>query len=212
MRKKNGKLLLTSLTTIFIGFIFAYSIQITYSALTDHDKKENSFQIGNLNTTIKEEFDPPKEFEPDKEYEKKVEIKNTGSLDSFVRVLALPVITAEADDGTTIVLSATTDGATPILTIDYNLVDWIDGKDGYFYYKKKLVTGEKTAALFSTVKMNKANISEEYNRAKLTFEIKVEGIHTTKYAYRDAWWGGSVPPTGSELAEVDNTLKTQTID
>ncbi|MTD38340.1 hypothetical protein GIX45_06840 [Erwinia sp. CPCC 100877] len=212
MRKKNRKLLLMSLTTIFIGFIFAYGIQATYSALTDHDKKENSFQIGNLNTTIEEEFELPEEFKPDKEYEKKVVIENTGGLASFVRVLALPVITVEADDGTKILLSASTDGAAPTLTIDYNLVDWIDGKDGYFYYKKKLAIGEKTAALFSTVKMNKDNITDAYNGAKLTFEIKVEGIHTTKYAYRDAWWGGTVPPTGSELAEVDNTLKTQTID
>ncbi|GGD02993.1 hypothetical protein [Enterococcus wangshanyuanii] len=187
-----------------------YGVRATYSALTDHDQKQNDFQIGNLKSSIEEDFTPPSSFEPDIDYTKRVSIKNTGGLESFIRVLATPVITVETDEGVDALLPATTNGDKAVLTVDYNLTEWIDGKDGYFYYKKKLMQNEDTAPLFSKVRMNKENISDEYKSAKMTFEIKVEGIHTTKFAYRDAWWNSEIPILESPLYKVDEVLSSQT--
>lgn len=202
-----------SLCTCFIVVIvcFSFGLYQTYAALTDSDKKQNEFRLGDFQTSIEEEFDPPASFNPDKEYMKKVTIKNTGEQASFIRVLALPIMTKKQASGTTILLPATTDGATPILTIDYNLSDWIDGQDGYFYFKKTVGKNERTTQLFSKVKMNKANITEEYTDANLSFEIKAEGISTTKFAYRDAWWKGQIPTSGVYL-EIDQLLKEEAID
>lgn len=200
---------------LFTGFLvmiicLSFGLYQTYAALTDSDQKQNEFRVGNLQTSIEEEFDPPTIFEPDKEYLKKVTIKNTGEQDIFIRVLALPVLTKAQANGSLTLLPATVDGPTPILSIDYNLTDWTNGNDGYFYYKKKLLKGEQTTKLFTKVKMNQANITEEYEGVLLSFEVKVEGISTTKYAYRDAWWSGQIP-TSKPLLEVDNLLKNQTI-
>ncbi|MGX7151195.1 hypothetical protein [Enterococcus ureasiticus] len=201
---------------LFTGFLvmlvsLSFGLYQTYAALTDSDQKQNEFRLGDFQTSIEEEFDPPMTFEPEKEYLKKVSIKNTGEQESFVRVLALPVLTKKQPNGSITLLPATIDGPAPILSIDYNLNDWIDGEDGYFYYKKKLTKGESTTNLFTKVKMNQANITEEYAGVLLTFEVKAEGISTTKFAYRDAWWGGEIPTVNPSL-EIDDQLKNQTIN
>lgn len=201
---------------LFTGFLvvlvsLSFGLYQTYAALTDSDQKQNEFRLGDFQTSIEEEFDPPMTFEPEKEYLKKVSIKNTGEQESFIRILALPVLTKKQTNGVITLLPVTTDGAAPILSIDYNLTDWIDGEDGYFYYKKKLIKGESTTNLFTKVKMNQANITEEYIGVVLSFEVKAEGISTTKFAYRDAWWGGKIP-TNNPKIEIDEQLKNQTIN
>lgn len=213
---KSKKKLLLNKTSVFflgivtvIGLITYKGIGQTYAALTDADEKQNEFRVSDLKTEIEEEFVPPGTFEPEKDYQKIVTVKNTGDMNSFVRVLALPVITKTDNSGAVTLLPATTEGSDAVLTIDYNLADWIDGKDGYFYYRNKLTAGEKSTPLFTTVRMNQANITNEYTDAVLDFEIKVEGIGATKYAYRDAWWNGQTP-TVSPLLDVDNALKGQT--
>ncbi|MBP2099935.1 hypothetical protein [Enterococcus rivorum] len=204
--KKNLILLLGLLIAVIS--LSASLYQKTFASLTDHDEKQNKFRIGDLKVSVEEEFQPPITFEPDVIYPKKVWVKNTGELNSFVRVLALPILSKKQANGSTLLLPATTTGIAPILTIDYNLSDWIDGGDGYFYYKKKLSKGEKTPLLFSSVTLNQDNITEEYKDVKLSFEIKAEGIGISKYAYRDAWWNSSIPVSG-ELLQVDNLLKDQ---
>ncbi|WP_236674638.1 hypothetical protein [Enterococcus sp. BWR-S5] len=214
-KKSKKKLLLNKMSVFFLAIVAVLSVlaykglQQTYAALTDADEKQNEFRISDLRTEIEEEFVPPGTFEPEKDYKKIVTVKNTGDMNSFVRVLALPVITKTSSGGAVTLLPATTEGSDAVLTIDYNLTDWVDGKDGYFYYKKKLTAGEKTAPLFTIVRMNQANITDEYTGAVLDFEIKVEGIGATKYAYRDAWWN-SQTPSASPLLDVDNLLKDQT--
>ncbi|OEG14703.1 hypothetical protein BCR23_12340 [Enterococcus quebecensis] len=214
-KRQKKKFLTVKQLLLFVGLLiiivsFSSGLYKTYAALTDKDQKQNEFRIGDFQTSIEEEFDPPANFEPDKEYLKKVSIRNTGEQESFIRVLALPVLTKKQVNGTTQLLVATVEGPTAVLTIDYNLTDWFDGKDGYFYYKKKLIKGESTTNLFTKVMMNKGNITEEYEGVFLSIEIKAEGISSTKFAYRDAWWGGKTPIENPLLA-IDESLKNQTI-
>ena len=191
-------------------FSLSFGLYQTYAALTDSDQKQNEFRVGNLQNTIEEEFDPPAVLEPEKDYLKKVAIKNTGEQESFIRVLALPILSKKQPNGSITLLPATVNGPVPVLSVDYNLKDWINGEDGYFYYRYKLIKGASTTNLFTNVKMNQANITEEYQGATLSFEVKVEGISTTKFAYRDAWWSGKIPTENPQL-EVDNALKNQTV-
>ncbi|OJG87526.1 alternate signal-mediated exported protein [Enterococcus silesiacus] len=191
-------------------FSLSFGLFQTYAALTDSDQKQNEFRVGNLQNTIEEEFDPPAVLEPEKDYLKKVAIKNTGEQESFIRVLALPILSKKQPNGSITLLPATVNGPVPVLSVDYNLKDWINGEDGYFYYRYKLTKGASTTNLFTNVKMNQANITEEYQGATLSFEVKAEGISTTKFAYRDAWWSGKIPTENPQL-EVDNALKNQTV-
>lgn len=218
MKKKQGSKKHLSIKQLFLfaGFLvmlisLSFGLYQTYAALTDRDQKQNEFRVGNFQTSIEEEFDPPASFEPEKDYLKKVAIKNTGEQESFIRVLALPILTKKQANGSILLLPATTDGPAPVLSIDYNLTDWINGNDGYFYYKKKLKKNERTANLFTKVKMNQAAITDEYKGVLLSFEIKAEGISATRYAYRDAWWNGEIP-TIAPLVQIDDLLKIQTVN
>lgn len=198
----------------FLSFVcLAYGTYSTYSALTDHDEKVNEFRFSNLKTTVEEEFDPPGNFKPDVDYTKKVTMSNAAEADVFVRVIALPKISkTESGSNTEILLPSGTEGAAPVLTMDYNLADWIDGQDGYFYYKTKVPKGGTTQPLFTTVRLNGSNIDKElYDGSTLTVEIKVESIGTSQFAYRDAWWNGQTPAT-DPLREIDNVLKSQTVE
>lgn len=49
----------------------SFGLYQTYAALTDSDQKQNEFRLGDFQTSIEEEFDPPMTFEPEKEYLKK---------------------------------------------------------------------------------------------------------------------------------------------
>ncbi|ALS01716.1 hypothetical protein ATZ33_10130 [Enterococcus silesiacus] len=217
MKKKQNvkKYLSIKQCCLFTGFLvmlfsLSFGLFQTYAALTDSDQKQNEFRVGNLQNTIEEEFDPPAVLEPEKDYLKKVAIKNTGEQESFIRVLALPILSKKQPNGSITLLPATVNGPVPVLSVDYNLKDWINGEDGYFYYRYKLTKGASTTNLFTNVKMNQANITEEYQGATLSFEVKAEGISTTKFAYRDAWWSGKIPTENPQL-EVDNALKNQTV-
>ncbi|MTD38398.1 hypothetical protein GIX45_07130 [Erwinia sp. CPCC 100877] len=214
VKRKNNFLSKKQLCLYFSSIItlvmLSFGLYQTHAALMDSDEKQNDFRVGNVQTEIVEEFNPPAVFEPDKDYVKKAAVKNTGEQAIFVRVLALPMLTKKQSGGSPLLLPATTDGAAPVLTIDYNLTDWLDGADGYFYYKKRLNKNEITNDLFTKVRMNAANITEEYTGANLTFELKAEGIGITPFAYRDAWWNGQ-RPTNVPLVTVDDVLKDQTV-
>lgn len=183
-------------------------LDTTYSALTDQDMKQNEFRVPNFQLSIEEEFEPPKNFKPNVDYKKIVTIKNTGGMASFVRVLALPVLSQQDSEGVQLIPTVT-NGGDELVEVDYNLVDWIDGGDGYFYYRKKLQSQESSSPLLKKVKL-RANGTSEYSEVALNFEIKVEGIHVTKSGYRDAWWKGEIP-ISNPLLEVDNTLKVEAI-
>ncbi|OEG12522.1 hypothetical protein BCR25_06970 [Enterococcus termitis] len=201
-------LLLSTLTILVCLGIGMYQ---TYAALTGQDSKENNFKIADFKTSIEEDFQPSKKFEADIDYKKIVRVKNDGEDLAFVRVLVSPVITTkDTMTNQTILLPATMNGSAPVLSIDFNDVDWIDGQDGFYYYKQALKTGEKTSSLFEKVRMNSQSIDTNYTGAILTFELKVESVNTTAYAYRDAWWNGQKPTVGV-LLPIDQVLEPQVI-
>jgi hypothetical protein len=214
MKRKNKvlstKQLCLYLSSIVTLVMLSFGLYHTHAALMDKDQKQNDFRVGNVKAEIVEEFNPPAVFEPDTDYVKKAAVKNTGEQAIFVRVLALPMLTKKQSSGSALLLPATTTGAAPVLTIDYNLTDWLDGADGYFYYKRKLNKNETTNNLFTKVRMNAANITPEYAGANLTFELKAEGIGISPFAYRDAWWNGQ-RPANAPLATIDDLLKDQTL-
>lgn len=199
-RTKNKRFLLAVLFLVVPLIITGY-LGYTYASMTDYDEKKNFFRVGNLEAKIVEEFKPPTIFEKDIRYTKNVTVVNEGEQKAFIRVMSMPMITTKDNDtGDTIVLNS----GPKALAINYNFNDWVDGQDGYYYYKKILNIGEKSKELFSTVQL-----LENYLNTQLTVEVKVEAINTTKYAYRDAWWGSENPPTNNVLKNIDMILSSQ---
>ncbi|MBP1042822.1 hypothetical protein I6N95_17535 [Vagococcus sp. BWB3-3] len=213
-KKKINLLIVVAVFVIFLGISLLGYKGYTYSIERHSEMKTNDFSIGDLKVQVVEEFTPVTETTIDKPYTKKVTAKNNGELPAFVRILAFPeVLSKEDDDGVNVSLPARI--GTEILLLDSSdnpiadTADWVDGEDGYYYYLKALLPGETTAPLFEKVKLSdhvKDYVDNWYEGASLTIDVRAESIHTTQWAYRDAWWQGQTPANG-KLLLVENALK-----
>ncbi|MEO1770000.1 hypothetical protein [Candidatus Enterococcus ferrettii] len=181
---------------------------LVYAAMTAQDRKENDFQVGQVETRIFEEnFDETMtEIPKDQSIPKEVRIENTGTIRQFVRVMVLPEVRKS------IVGDAENEQVLP-LPIDTSIelegmetTDWIDGGDGYYYYNKRLDSGDRTSYLFESVRLPE-QLSDRYHQTTLTISLKVETINCAQFAYRDAWWQGNTPEADSPLEAVDEALK-----
>jgi hypothetical protein len=211
-RLVSKKVLVLLLSVLTIVICLGIGMYQTFAALTGQDSKENNFKVADFKTSIQEDFQPIQNLEANIDYKKVVTVKNDGEDLAFIRVLVSPVITTkDTVTNQTFLLPATMNGSSPVLSVDFNTTDWINGEDGFYYYKQALKAGEMTSTLFEKVRMNSQAIDANYDDAKLTFELKVESVNTTAYAYRDAWWNGEKPSAGV-LLPVDQVLETQVIE
>lgn len=181
-----------------------------YAAMTATDKKENDFQVGQVQTEIIEAYDHDRtEVVLDEVVEKDVVIKNVGTINQFVRVMVM------AEVRTSIVGDPNNQQILPLrigtdLFLENGVAaDWVDGGDGYYYYTKEAVApDQKTSKLFESVRLSD-QLSARYHEANLSITLKVETINCSEFAYRDAWWQGTTPASGI-LQTVDDVLKDLT--
>lgn len=175
---------------------------VAYAAMTVREEKVNFFQIGNFQTKIEEVFKEPTTISPNTSVEKKVTIKNTGSVDQFIRVMILPEIRLESGESNRLLPSKIGEE----VLLDLNTTQWKLGEDGYYYYLNVLESDPSKVAenLFTKVTLKK-ELGQEYQNASFILLVKVEAINCAKFAYRDAWWQGTTPNNGN-LQIIDNQL------
>lgn len=178
-----------------------------YAAMTAQDRKENDFQVGQVETQLLEDFDGITEIELGKSIEKEVLIKNTGTIKQFTRVMILPEIwTSVAGDTNNKQVLPLVIG-TDLVLENLNTSDWKDGGDGYYYYIKEALKPKKsTTSLFTSIKLSNS-LSDHYHDAEFTLSLKVETINCNEKAYRQAWWQGKTP-TDQPLKAIDDELKS----
>lgn len=66
-------------------------------------------------------------------------------------------------------------GDTDLIDIDFNMTDWLDGGDGYYYYKKPLSTEAETEQLFSTVTLA-AETGNEYQGCTINIVVTADAV------------------------------------
>lgn len=131
---KNKKLV------VLLSCVLILSLCLTgvLAYLTDGDFARNKFIVGGNRIEIEEGFIPPPELKPGVSFTKNVRVKNTGSSDCYVRVMAV----------------FTTSDMEKYCEVDWNTTDWVfNEEDGYWYYPKSISTGDKTPSLFTKVKI-----------------------------------------------------------
>lgn len=112
----------------------------TFAWLTSKpDMLNNSFTVGTVSVEVDEELDG--------NTKKNVTIKNTGSSDAYIRATVVyNWVNANGD---------MLYGEPPYENIDYsvsyNTTDWIQGSDGYWYYKYKVASNASTKNLINTL-------------------------------------------------------------
>ena len=181
---------------------------LVYAAMTASDRKENDFQVGQVEAAIEEDFEIRTELPLDFSVKKEVLIKNNGTINQFVRVMVSPQVQAtiagDAQNKQVLPLKIGTD----LILEEMTTADWVDGGDGYYYYIKEAVKPTKeTSELFKKVKLSD-QLRDRYHEAELLITIKAETVNCAKFAYRDAWWQGNTPTAGP-LKDIDDALKTK---
>lgn len=196
---------------IYVGFIIALALLLisggyfVYAAMIAHDQKANDFQIGQVETKLEEIFDETiQEIELDSSIEKNVSIKNTGTINQFVRVMILPEVRSPIDGNTNCIqiLPLIIGKDLELENMDTN---WLDGKDGYYYYVgSEIAPDESTGSMFESIKLS-SSLSEQYHESDFSIYLKVETINCEESALRNAWWQGEIP-LEEPLKTIHDTL------
>lgn len=123
----------------------------------------NTFSTGSISCKIDEDFS-------DTTVKKDVRIKNTGKSDAFIRVRLVP--SWENASGEAVPVKASLTDNLNISWSNTKDTDWIDGKDGYYYYKSSVKPGAYTSYLIKTATVKTANGN------KMNLNVLAEAIQT----------------------------------
>lgn len=196
--KKNKKILFPSIL-LALG-IFLLGGFLVNAASKSNDNVQNHLQIPVIQGEIKETFTPDVPIKMgEKPQVKEVSVENKGNTPFFVRVMVFPEIMTASDN-----LLASNLGKEVLIDVTS---DWLDGNDGYFYYKGSVLPGKTTADLFKTVKLSDS-LDDTYEDANFSIQIKIETVTNSSYQYRKLWWNGDIAtsPTNNEWKQVDDSL------
>jgi len=145
--KKNKKPIVALVLLLVVGLV-----GLTLAYFTDTVEVPNVFNTSTYSTETTEEFESPDDWTPGTTTSKTVITKNTGDVDVAVRV---SYTEKWEKDGKTVSNTFTNNGTTESaakLNLT-NTSDWT--KDGdYYYYNKKLASGESTSTFLESVTFN----------------------------------------------------------
>ena len=104
---------------------------------------------------------------PGETYSKIPKVKNVDSGDAWIRMKLEKSV--RLADGST--------GELPedAIQLDLDEENWLDGGDGYFYYKEILKPTETTEPLFTTVTLKK-ELENEFMNAKFSLDLTAEAV------------------------------------
>lgn len=103
---------------------------------------------------------------PGAEISKIVTIKNTGSSEAWIRVKVEKSIT-RADEG---------EANVSLVQLNFDEDNWVE-KDGYYYYKNPVLTGDSTTALFDTVTFD-PQMGNEYQNCEASINVIAQAVQT----------------------------------
>lgn len=165
------KLLILAMLAICIATLAAG----TLAYFTAEGKAHNVITTGGVEISLREWSDSEKTraFEdldgimPGMTVTKIAEVVNTGASEAWVRVLINRDIRTES--------SGETDP--DLIKLDLNHKYWIQGEDGYLYYKDPLAPGAVTEPIFTSVSFDFA-MSNEYQNATASVDVTVQAVQT----------------------------------
>lgn len=168
MKRKGYILLCLSLAAVFAVSAAGTTLAVWRKVNTSDHVVNTAAVTGK----IVEQYDGAEGIYPGRTTEKVVNVQNTGTADSVVRIKVEKAWGAERDEDGSLAVDESV--PTDNILIDYNTEYWqYDEEDGYFYYKGVLKPGETTAEpLFKEFTIDKLTTGPEY--AGLTADIWVK--------------------------------------
>ncbi|WP_373217088.1 hypothetical protein [Ruminococcus sp. 5_1_39BFAA] len=150
--------------SLIIGLIAGFSGASVYAWLIDTKEVDNAVRFVQNKVHIEEEFDPPPDPKPGDVIVKKPSIVNDSVIPVYVRArICFTDSDAQAQ-------------CEPLVIRE----GWDLEKDGYYYYRKKLETGEGTTDIFDNIVIKNSVKKEEL----IPFDILVygEAVQARNYA------------------------------
>lgn len=149
----------------------------TLAYFTSERKEHNVITTGGVEIELLEwaDADKTQPFEnltgvmPNTDVIKIAEVENTGEVPAWVRVKIEKKI--DLADG----VQAQVNPA--MVELDINTTDWTQGEDGYLYYNKALLPGEKTEPVFTSVTF-KPEMGNEYQNATATVDVTAQAVQS----------------------------------
>ncbi len=201
MKKK-----ILSLSVIAICLAIITSGTLAY--FSTEEKAHNVITTGKIGIELVEkttdekgiEVDFPKEgvkgAMPGQAISKIVSVKNNGEADAWIRIKVETTI--KNDEGE--VLPLVLQGNISVLdwTIDSDM--WIDGKDGYYYYKKPVIPDTSTDVLFEQVHFA-PQMGNEYQNCTANIIVSAQAVQAANNPIPD---GGDVTDIKGWPTEVNN--------
>lgn len=158
--------------------------------------------MGSYKTSIVEEYTQPQHVDPSETVDKIVNVKNSGTVGTFVRV-AIEKKIGDMDADGNFVTDETLDPE--MILITYNDTIWKDGGDGYFYYLKELKPGETTEEpLFKSYTFS-AEAGNAYKKKVANIIVKMESVQAEGNAI--SIWGKSTSDLGIQYKEAEQTAE-----
>ena len=195
----------TKKVKLIVGLLTLALVVGTLAYFTKTMSIDNPFATKKYGGETVEKFTPENNWEPGGQVTKEVQAKNTGDYDLWVRVKFDEKWERDGAEIEGTVLSST-DAAKFFPTSADNVVTggssvyknlvgvtdgtWIDGKDGYFYYKTTLKSGDMTSKLLDYVTLCKDANMGEYAVSEMKYAVVDENI------------------TAEQLKDEDYTLST----
>ncbi|MFD1900672.1 hypothetical protein [Enterococcus termitis] len=189
MKKRSRQMLfLVPLSLLSISLLLGDTGANFYSS----DQKEYLGKVGDLQVNLKDNDSITANLKVNNEQKRVISVKNDTEVNQFVRVMVFPVSKDTEDVATQSLPSE--------VAKNLNTSDWTEGKDGYFYYHKKLAKGQETSELFK-------QITSE-TPGEMTIYLKAEAISAEGDTFISAWWQKTIP-TIDPLKTIYNTLESQ---
>lgn len=167
--KRKATVLLSSLALIlalFVGVTTAFLIAKDGSVV-------NTFKSSQVSCEVNESFNGTTKSN--------VSVSNTGDTEAYIRA-AIVVTWKDAENGDVY-------GAMPVLgtdyTMDMDLSNWIEGSDGYYYYKKAVQPDGETDVLIVKCKAVQDNVPAGYG---LNVEILSSAIQSVPVSVVNEKW------------------------
>ncbi|HFI0082141.1 TPA: BsaA family SipW-dependent biofilm matrix protein [Streptococcus suis] len=143
-------------------------------------QKTNHLKADSMKATVTEKYTPST---PDSTVTKEVSFKNDGTTDAFLRVAYVENWQKEDAEGNSVLLSNKANGTEVAVKnwtksfSDY----WQDGKDGWFYYKYVLQSGESTEKILNSVTFPdyRQEAYKSYADADYSLYFKVEMLQAS---------------------------------
>lgn len=185
------------LLTAVVGGTLAY-------VFTNTNSVTNTFQPSKVTTAVVENGGTPVTGAVTNtgSIKENVQIKNTGDIDAYIRVAV--VVNWMNEDGSKVWATKPVKGTD--YTIDWasddteNPTDWVQGDDGYYYYKHAVAPAGLTEILINEAELKEgvtAPVGTDGTQYYLSIEIVASGIQATPTSVVATQWGVTVANDGT---------------